>query len=98
MSNKSIQIDFLDDVPTGQIYAFWMMPAIFLGEDISDALHVKELRGPKLTTDELRRTVIGMLEKRDSLPYEPGNVEQYARARVTYDAPPTKPATRGIIM
>lgn len=97
-SNKSIQIDFLEDVPTGHIYAFWMMPAIFLGEDIADVLNVKELRGPKLTTDELKRTVVGMLERRDSLPYEPGNSQRYARARVTYDAAPMKPATRGIIM
>jgi hypothetical protein len=98
MSNKSIHIDFLNDVPTGQLYAFWMMPAIFLGEEAADVLNVKDLRGAKLTTDELKRTVIGMLERRDSLPYEPGNSERYARARVTYDAAPIKPATRGIIM
>jgi hypothetical protein len=97
MSNKLIQIDFLKDVPTGQLYAFWMLPAICLGEDIADVLNVQELRGPKLTTDELKRTVIGMLERRDSLPYEPGNSERYARARVTYDADPTKPASRAFI-
>lgn len=98
MSNKSIQIDFLRDVPTGQIYALWMLPAICLGEDIADVLNVKELRGPRLTTDELKRTVIGMLERRDSLPYEPGNAERYARARVTYDTDTTKPATRAFVI
>ena len=68
LSHKSIQIDFLDDVPTGQLYAFWMIPAIILGEEIAEVLTVKELRGLKITTDELRRTVVGMLERRDSLP------------------------------
>lgn len=98
MSNKSIQIDFLEDVPTGQLYALWMLPAICLGEDIGDVLSVKELRGPRLTGDELKRTVIGILERRDSLPYEPGSYERYARARVTYDADTTKAASRAFVV
>ena len=98
MSNKSLQIDFLRDVPTGQLYALWMLPAICLGEDIVDVLGIKELPGPRLTTDELKRTVIGMLERRDSLPYEPGNTKRYARARVTYDADTTKTTTRALVI
>jgi hypothetical protein len=98
MSNKSIQIDFLKDVPTGQLYALWMLPAICLGEDIADVLNVKELRGPRLTSDELKRTVVGLLERRDSLPYEPGDSERYARARVTYDADTTKAAPRALLI
>ena len=98
MSNKAIQIDFLRDVPTGQLYALWMLPAICLGEDIADVLGIKELPGPRLTTDELKRTVIAMLERRDSLPYEPGNIKRYARARVTYDAATTKTATRALVI
>jgi hypothetical protein len=98
MSNKSIQIDFLRDVPTGQLYALWMLPAICLGDDIADVLNVKELPGSMLTTDEIKRTVIGMLERRDSLPYEPGKTERYARARVTYDMDTSKPATRAFVI
>lgn len=75
-----------------------MLPAICLGEDIADVLNVQELRGPKLTTEELKRTVIGMLERRDSLPYEPGKSERYARARVTYDADTTKLDTRAYVL
>lgn len=54
-----------------------------------DVLNDTELNGRKITKEELQRTVVGMLESRSTMPYDPspGTVRQYARARVTYDAP-----------
>lgn len=88
-----MQIDFFTDgVPSGQLYAFWLLPAAILGEDeMLDALNNTELSrgGRKLAKDDLKRTLVGMFEQRDRMPYDAsGYVKPFARARVTYDATP----------
>ena len=83
-AGKKLEIIFTQPVRSGDVYTFWVIPALFLGRETVN----EQILGPKLTEKELRTTLVGMLEKRESLPneqYSPGENVVYAKSFVTYE-------------
>lgn len=72
--NKTLQVDYLKDIGSNELYTFRMVPAGWLGKEGVEALIATELNRPKLSEDELKSTVIGMLQKRAGMPYESGGL------------------------
>ena len=95
--NKTLQVDYIRHLRSGQVYCFWMIPAFVLAKElpVADIMHEPEFGVRKMTEDEVERTLVGMIEQRTTPllssaarnPVVAGAGSPYARARVTYDPP-----------
>ena len=90
LSRKTLQIDYINPLRSGQLYCFWMLPAAAISREVPVAsiFHDSEFGARKMTEEEVQRTVLGMIAQRTTPPTEPEEGFNYVRARVTYDPPP----------